>query len=68
MRLLLIAALVFVIFALLVETRRNQAVLQDYQIQLDMDTVTIYDRGRVVGKFTTDFTSKYDSVFIKDNL
>jgi hypothetical protein len=43
--------------------------LHDYQIELDMDTVYIYDGKRLVERFvSTDWNSKYDSVFIRDNL
>lgn len=43
--------------------------LQDYQIQLHMDTVWIYDYDRLVGKFVNEeWDSKLDSIIMKDNL
>jgi hypothetical protein len=42
--------------------------MRDYQIQLHMDTVWIYDKDRLVGSFTnTTWNSQYDSIFLKDN-
>lgn len=42
--------------------------LRDYQIDLHMDTVWIYDHDRLVGRFTnTTWNSQYDSIIMKDN-
>jgi hypothetical protein len=41
--------------------------LRDYQIELHMDTVWIYSGDRLVDSFLTDYKSKYDSIFLKDN-
>lgn len=41
--------------------------LKDYQLDIYMDTFRIYDRGRFVGTFITDGTSRMDSIILADN-
>lgn len=41
--------------------------LRDYQLLLHMDTVVIFDNEREVGRFITDYSSKYDSIIMRDN-
>lgn len=41
--------------------------MRDYQIELHMDTVWIYQQDRLVDSFITNYNCYYDSVFIKDN-
>lgn len=45
-----------------------QSYLQDYQIQVYNDTVTVYDANRIVGKYiNTKWDSQLDSIIIGDN-
>lgn len=43
---------------------------REYQIELNNDTVEVYDGNRVVGKYIIDdkHKSPIDSIFINDNL
>lgn len=44
-----------------------QPYLRDYQIQLHMDTVWIYDGNRLVGRYTSDWSNQMDTILINDN-
>ena len=46
----------------------DNSMLRDYQIQVHMDTVWIYDRTRLVDKYVSNWRSQIDSVILKDNL
>lgn len=41
--------------------------LLDYQLELHDDTVFIYDNGRFVDRYITDWKGHIDSIFMKDN-
>lgn len=41
--------------------------MHEYQIELNDDTVLIYDHGRPVGGYITDGKQKIDSIFLNDN-
>jgi hypothetical protein len=48
---------------------RGKKPIRDYQIDLHMDTVWLYDGERLVGRFTnTRYDSQLDSLILKDNL
>lgn len=51
------------------ECPNAQNYLRDYQIELHLDTVWLYDADRLVATFiNTSWDSKLDSVIMKDNL
>ena len=41
--------------------------LHDYQLDVHMDTIWLYEGDRLVDRWITDYTSKIDSVILKDN-
>lgn len=45
----------------------NNCQCRSYQIDTHMDTVTVYDGGRIVGRYITTWTSQIDSIILKDN-
>ena len=46
-----------------------QRYLRDYQVEYHFDTVWIYDADRLVGSYIdSSYTSKMDSIILKDNL
>lgn len=67
----LIVAAVFFVGHYIGRTRplfQATTTFKDYQIELDMDTVEIWDKSRLVGRFTnTTWNSQYDSIIMKDN-
>ena len=63
-RIIIIAAILSLYFA-----GNAQSYLRDYQIELHMDTVWLYDGDRLVGQFiNSNPDSKLDSIILKDNL
>lgn len=40
---------------------------RDYQLELTMDTIYVYDNQRLVSKYVTDYSTKLDSILLKDN-
>ena len=51
------------------ECPNAQSYLRDYQIELHMDTVWLYDGDRLVGQFINSTpNSTLDSIILKDNL
>lgn len=40
---------------------------RDYQIDLYIDTIWVYDGERLVSKYVTNFKSQMDSVLLDDN-
>lgn len=45
----------------------TQSALKDYQIDLQMDTVKIYDGQRLVGSYISTWTNQIDTILLKDN-
>jgi len=41
--------------------------LRDYQLDLHMDTVRVYDGERLVDTYITNWTNQIDTVILKDN-
>lgn len=41
--------------------------LRDYQIDLHMDTVWIYDGDRLVGRYISNWKNQMDSIILADN-
>lgn len=41
--------------------------IHDYQLDVHYDTVWLYEGDRLVDSWITDYTSKIDSVILKDN-
>lgn len=41
--------------------------LRDYQIELFMDTVSVYDGRRLVGKYRTNWKNQIDRILLRDN-
>jgi len=41
--------------------------LRDYQLDLYMDTVKVYDGGRLVGSYVSNWNSQMDTIIINDN-
>lgn len=39
----------------------------DYQLDLHMDTVKIYDGDRLVGSYISNWNNQMDSIILKDN-
>jgi hypothetical protein len=49
------------------ECPNAQHFMREYQLQLDMDTVTVFDADRIVGRYISRFDSQLDSILIEDN-
>lgn len=49
------------------ECPNAQQYMREYQLQLDMDTVTVFDGDRIVGRYVSRFDSQLDSILIEDN-
>lgn len=45
----------------------SDSLFRDYQVEIYMDTVWIYDGHRLVGKYTTNWSSQLDSILLADN-
>lgn len=41
--------------------------MRDYQIDLYMDTLWVYDYKRLVGRYTTNWRNQIDTIILKDN-
>lgn len=68
---IIISILGLVLGFTLVDSVRYHRQMKDYQIELHMDTVWIYDRGRLIDMFIhpddKSWHNQYDEVFLKDN-
>lgn len=52
---------------LVANTESKSDLLRDYQIELHMDTVWIYDGDRLVGSYISDWENQMDTFLIEDN-
>lgn len=64
---LLAASLVSLILAITEHYHPKCPAAKDYEIQLHMDTVWIWDGDRLVGRYITNWQSQMDSIIIDDN-
>jgi hypothetical protein len=46
----------------------SRNMMRDYQIELHMDTLWVWDYKRLVGKYITNWKNQIDSILLKDNL
>jgi hypothetical protein len=61
-------ALTLIVLACTTRTPVVPCQMLDYQIELHNDTVWIYDNGRYVGQYITDWKQQIDTILLKDNL
>lgn len=68
MKLILALLLVHMLMSCGVTRRTYTRAMRDYQIELHMDTVWIYDGNRLVYMYLSNWTNQMDTAIMKDNL